>query len=71
MDGAFRQSIAKAAHKPVLVHFTNTILGAIMDRDPQQARLHLEFAFPAFHEFKNQAKLSHHSELYSSLFNEE
>jgi hypothetical protein len=28
----------------------------------------VEFAFHAFHEFKNQAKLSRNSELYASMF---
>ncbi|MCG8123730.1 MAG: FCD domain-containing protein, partial [Candidatus Thiodiazotropha taylori] len=51
------------------------IVTAIMDRDPEQARdnarLHLEFAFQAFHEFKSQLKLSRNSELYASMFSEE
>jgi DNA-binding FadR family transcriptional regulator len=48
------------------------IVEAIMDKDPKAARdksrFHVEFAFHAFHEFKNQAKLSRNSELYASMF---
>jgi GntR family transcriptional repressor for pyruvate dehydrogenase complex/GntR family L-lactate dehydrogenase operon transcriptional regulator len=48
------------------------IVTAIMDRDAEQAREnarhHLDFAYKAFHEFRDQARLSRNSKLYSSMF---
>jgi GntR family transcriptional repressor for pyruvate dehydrogenase complex/GntR family L-lactate dehydrogenase operon transcriptional regulator len=48
------------------------IVTAIMDRDAEQAREkarhHLDFAYQAFHEFRDQARLSRNSKLYTSIF---
>ena len=49
-----------------------SIVTAIMDRDAAQAREnsrhHLDFAYKAFHEFRDQARLSRNSKLYSSIY---
>jgi len=51
-----------------------TMVGAIMERDPEAAREaaknHLEFAFESFREFQNQARLERNAKLYSSIFDQ-
>jgi len=66
---------AEPAFVEKLCNQHHAIVTAIMDRDPEaareKARFHLEFAFQAFRDFKNQVKLSRNSELYANMFRED